>query len=70
MGVGSNHSVVQMDVWILNLIESVGGERHLARKGEGRYEFGNNIEVEVEIGFEDLSVDLLHLVEVCTLVEI
>lgn len=59
-----------MDIWILNLIESVGGEGHLAAKRESRYEFGSNIEVEVEIGFEDLSVELLHLVEVCALVEI
>lgn len=52
------------------LIESVSGEEHLATEGEGRYEFGNNEEVDVEIGFEDLGVELLHLVEVCALVEL
>lgn len=59
-----------MDVWILHLIESISGKKHLATEGEGRYEFGNNEEVDVKIGFEDLSVELLYLVEVCALVEI
>lgn len=64
MGVGSNESVVQMDIGILNLIEGVGGEGHLAAEGEGGDELGNDKEIEMKIGFEDLGVKLLHLVDV------
>lgn len=59
-----------MDIGALNLIESVGGEGRLAAEGEGGDEPGNDIEIEVEIGFENLGVELLHLVEVCALMEI
>lgn len=57
----SDESIVQMDIGVLNLIENVDGKRHLATEREGGNELGRCVEVLVEIGFENLGVDLLDV---------
>lgn len=59
-----------MDIGLLNLIENVDGEGHLAAEREGGDELGGSVEVLVEIGLENLGVDLLDVAEVCTFVEV
>lgn len=59
-----------MDIGLLNLIENVDGEGHLAAEREGGDELGGGVEVLVEISFENLGVDLLDVAEVCAFVEV
>lgn len=66
----SDKSVVQVDIWVINLIENVYRQRHLPAEGESGDELGRRVDVLVEVGFEDLGVDLLDVAEVCTSVEV
>lgn len=59
-----------MDIGLLNLIENVDGEGHLAAEREGGDELGGGVEVLVEISFENLGVDLLDVAEVCAFVKV
>lgn len=59
-----------MDIGLLNLIENVDGEGHLAAEREGGDELGGGVGVLVEISFENLGVDLLDVAEVCAFVEV
>lgn len=70
LGVCSDDGVVEVDVGVGNLVEDVDGGGEVAAGGEGGNEFGNNEGVLVEIGFENLGVDLVHRVQICTLVKI
>ena len=66
----SDQSIVQMHIGFLYLIESIDCQHHLAAQRESRYELGCYKEVLVEIGFENLGVDLLYLLQVGPLVEV
>lgn len=70
VGVGSDDGVVEVDVGVGDVVEDVDGGGEVAAEGEGGDEFGSDEEVLVEIGFEDLSVDLVHRVQIAALVKV
>ncbi|KAM0966900.1 hypothetical protein ACFX2C_022597 [Malus domestica] len=59
LNVSFDESVVQMDIWLINLIENVYHHRLLTAEGEGGDELGCRVDILVKVGFEDLDVDLL-----------
>ncbi|KAM2964615.1 hypothetical protein FF2_022381 [Malus domestica] len=59
LNVSSDESVVQMDIWLINLIENVYHHCLLTAEGEGGDELGCRVDILVKVGFEDLDVDLL-----------
>ena len=60
----SYDSVVQVNIRVTNMVEDVNGEGQLAAAREGGDELRGGVGVLVEIGFEDLSVDLFDVVEI------
>ncbi|KAJ1401561.1 hypothetical protein SESBI_28719 [Sesbania bispinosa] len=64
VSVSSDDGVVEVDIGVRDLVEDVDGGGDAAGEGESGDEFGSNVEVMVEMGFEELSVDLLDEVEV------
>lgn len=70
VGMGSDDRVVEVDVGVGDLVEDVDCGGEVAAEGEGGDEFGSDKEVVVEIGFENLRMDLVDMVEVGALLEV
>ncbi|TKY65133.1 hypothetical protein E2542_SST07989 [Spatholobus suberectus] len=68
--VGPDDGVVEVDVGVGDVAEDVDGGGEVAAGGEGGDEFGSDEGVVVEVGLEDLGVDLVDEVEVGALVEV
>lgn len=56
---GSDHGVENVHIGFGNLVEDVDGESDLAAEREGGDEFGRDKRVVVEIGSDNLGMELL-----------
>lgn len=59
-----------MDIGVGDLVEDVDGGNDMAGERVSGDEFGSDVEVLVEMRFEELSVDLFHEFEVSAFVEV
>lgn len=66
----SDEGVVEVDIWVGDLVEDVDGGGDVAAEGESGDELGSNVEVLVKMSFEKLGMDLLDEVEVGAAVEV
>jgi len=55
----SNHGVVKMNVWFVNLVEGFNGGGDVSAEGKSGDEFGDNEWVIVKIGFVYESMKLV-----------
>ncbi|KAF1888762.1 hypothetical protein Lal_00036804 [Lupinus albus] len=70
IGVGTDEGIEDVNIGVGELVEDVDGGDEVAVEGEGGDEFRNNVRVVVEIGFENLSVDLVYVVKVSAFVKV
>lgn len=55
----SNHGVVKMNVWVVNLVEGFNGGGNVTAEGKSGDEFGDDEWVIVKIGFVNESMKLV-----------